>query len=208
MKKIHVSAVLSLCLLSACATPAPNLTSVKENRISIPVERIVVNEAGKTSLKPENYNEVVWTTAYIPLSDSGPIPVSIPPFSEVMRNNLASRFVAAGAKEAGTLEITPERSTVYTKARIADSLPLVGVFSGLSPRGYMCQTVVNFEYQGKTALKEFNVKDVRPGLWGDMETAEKADFLENCIDQLLKEVADFSAEFVQPQENPENPNKS
>ncbi len=191
MKTISLPAFFSVCLLSACATTTPDLSAIKEDRIPVPVKRIVVNEAEENELEA-SLSELFLSSAYVPLSDT----FTIPPFPQIMHNNLSARLSAEGPEGSGTLMITPLRSTIYLKMRVVDSIPFVSVFSALSPRGYLCQTVLDFDYMGKNTLKEFNAPEVRSN--PRLDDADRADLIRRCVDRLMMDIADFSAELVGP----------
>lgn len=187
--KLLLAASLFL-ILGACATLPPDLSAMPDERYAVPVEKVIVSNYAQAQ-RPRT-SDGAWSNEFFPLPNES----TSPAFIDLVAQRLAAQFHGGG--RSGSMEIALLRANILIKARVADSVPIVGIFSALAERPHMCAVEVNFRHADLSVRRQFEVVDILPLTWTDAEPADKAALVERCLADIFGQIHSFAVDFAKP----------
>lgn len=178
-------ALLIPLLLSGCATPPPEFSTEPETFKIIDASRVVVSDF--TSDDDPGIYDTTWSNDYELIYGE----YMKPPFNRLAYGRLSKRYTASGDVEKPVMDISIIRANLLQKSRIADTIPIVGIFSVLTERGFLCSVDANFRYDDLSIRKTFTSKQVLPLPWSDAKPSEKKNLVEECFGEITTEMDAF-----------------
>lgn len=176
---------ISACsvLLVGCMSPAPKL-AIGEETYPVSVDRMsVVN----LTTPPKEREFRVYQSGFGALVDT----ITIPPFSEYVIQSIEERLKPVVTSRDQSLELMVVDAQFLQESRVADSVPFIGLVSVLSPRELKCSLDINFRIDGESMRERFDNTVTTPLPFGDLETAEKKQLVEQCVNNLIAETASY-----------------
>ena len=176
---------ISACsvLLVGCMSPAPKL-AIGEETYPVSVDQISVVNLTTPSDETEY---MVYQSGFGALADS----LTIPPFSEYVVQSLQDRLQPATTSLGRSIELLVVDAQLLQESRFADSVAFIGIFSALSPREQKCVIDINFRLHSMNKREKFESLITTPLSFGDLETAEKKQLVEQCVNNLISETASY-----------------
>ena len=172
-------------LLSGCATPSPEFSTDPKVFKTIDASRVVISDF--TSDDDPGVYDATWSNDYELIYGE----YMKPPFNKLVYGRLSQRYSASGDSQKPEMDISIIRANLLQKARVADSIPIVGIFSALTERGFLCSVDSNFRYDDLSVRKTFTSKQTLPLPWSDSKLQEKENLVEECLGEITDEMDDF-----------------
>lgn len=173
-----------IILMSGCVQSISIADKVEGPFNTIVAKSIVVNDL--TRAPNTSRQDGVWSSEFHPLDDD----ILQPSFRQLTINRTKSSFKADG-QGSNILVISLVDVVILQKARVADSIAIVGIVSALSPRDFRCLVDVNFQYGTYTSRRTFDYSAELPRSWVDAKTVDRQSFVRRCLSSITEKMAAY-----------------
>lgn len=185
MNKFIVGVVVCVGFLTGCAAPAPDVV-FKENKYAVNVKMINVMDLTTPN---ESASSI---PGYLKMGDN----ISNPPFSVFVYNSLKNGLKPIVESKNESLDVMLLNANLLIKINTVDYIPLISIASALSNRDQLCSVGVNLKIGTVSVKRVFENKVSSSQHFTDLDTESKKQFLENCVNSLVDDVAKFANEMV------------
>jgi hypothetical protein len=189
MKKpiLKISVLVAMLALTACSTAPPNLSTTPTKRYAIPATKIII----ENYVSEDEPDTAIRSGEYFILQKS----VIGIDFPGIIVRDLTSALTP-DLDSNNVLEIALLNANVLQEHFTLSSIPFLGLATVYANRKYMCRVDMNFRYGDKSIRQKFEAVNSKPNAWSDMPATEKTILLRNCIDEIIKEISQFSLQLT------------
>lgn len=181
MKRIAWAALLAV-VLSGCATTPLQMSETPETRYTVPAKKVIVSNYAQ--VKRPGALDAVWSNQFVLMANES----TDPPFVDLVAQRLETQLQAGGGERE--LEVVLLGADLLVKSRAADSIPFIGLFSGLAERDYMCRVEAILSYPDSKDRRIYeSVGTLRTG-WRGVDVAERAAFVDGCLSDIFAQIQD------------------
>lgn len=182
--------ISTVLFLTACATPAPDLSNISTKQILVAAKNVVIGNY--IPVKEYDPYSRVYASGFFPLPDDA----TTPSFKDLVFKGLSTHLHATGGENSDKLEIDVFDASLQMESNFSDSVVFVNIATAFSERKYMCKVDANFKYAGSSTRKTFEEFSVKSRSWGDLPTDERGALVKNCLDKIISDIGEYSVKLT------------
>ncbi|THF56845.1 hypothetical protein [Pseudothauera rhizosphaerae] len=177
---------------SGCATPAPDLSTLKGNSILLPAGRVIVHDFVNDTTDYRITS--VDTQDYLILPKSA----TNPSFRHLVVSHLTERLAPDLANNYPNIEVTVLDARILVQLHGGAMIPIIGIATVFKDRKHICEVDASLRYGDNVTRKVFAHTSVSNRSYMDMPQEKKGDLVSECLNSIIHEIAESARNMESP----------